>query len=74
MKITVLWDVTPCTLLGTSEEHTASIFSVEAYAHSYSLILKVEAGSFSETSVNFYQTTHSHTPDESNLYIEVEGV
>jgi hypothetical protein len=52
MKMTVFWDVTPCSL-------------VKVYRRFIDLIM--EAENTSETSVNFYQTTRRNIPEDSHL-------
>jgi hypothetical protein len=39
----------------------------------YTLILKMEAVLSSETSVNFYQTTQCHIPNDSTVVIAVKA-
>jgi hypothetical protein len=53
MKITVFWDVAPCSL-------------VEVIIRAIALMM--DAASTSETSVNFYQTTQRNIPEDSHLY------
>jgi hypothetical protein len=52
LKITVFWDVAPCSM-------------VEVYQHfrGASITLIMEVASTSETSVNFYQTTQCSIPE-----------
>jgi hypothetical protein len=56
MKSTVFWDVTPCSL-------------VEIFGGMYSLYFKGQRITLhsSETSVNFYQITRCHIPEDSTL-------
>jgi hypothetical protein len=55
VKMTVFWDVAPCSL-------------VELYRHFRGADLMMEAASASETSVNFYQTTRRNIPEDSHLH------
>jgi hypothetical protein len=52
MKITVFWNVAPCSL-------------VKVYRL---IALIMEAASTSETSVNFYQTTRCNIPEDIFIY------
>jgi hypothetical protein len=63
MKVTVFWDVVPCSpvkFTDVSEVLAASIMKVI-------IALMKEAGSTSEMSVNFYQTTWCNIPEDSHL-------
>jgi hypothetical protein len=63
MKITVSYDVTPCSLEVTevAEEGTALIFWEPWF-------LKVEAMCSSEKSAMVFRSTWRHIPEDSNLY------
>jgi hypothetical protein len=61
MKITVLWDVTPCSLV---DSHTR--FGEIRCFHPSST-LKIEAKISSETLVPLCQTTWHHTSEDNNL-------
>jgi hypothetical protein len=56
MKMTVFWDVAPCSLV--------KVFL--RFIDACCLIIK--AASTSETSVNFYQTTRRNTPENTHLH------
>jgi hypothetical protein len=53
MKMTVFWDVAPCSLVEVS----------------LLIALMMEAESTSETSVNFYQTTRRNNPEDGRLLL-----
>jgi hypothetical protein len=56
MKVTVFWDVAPCSL-------------VEIDRCFRGIALMMEAVSTSETSVNFYQTTWRNIAEDSHLHL-----
>jgi hypothetical protein len=60
MKMTVFWDVTPCSLAQTDRRLRLLT------AH---ITLMMKAASTSGTSVNFYQTTRLNIPEDSHLHI-----
>jgi hypothetical protein len=55
MKMTVFWDIAPCSLLETDRNFSA-------------IALMVETINTSETSVNFYETTRRNIPEDSHLH------
>jgi hypothetical protein len=58
MKMTVFWDLAPCSL-------------VEVYRRFSAIVaLMMEAASTSETSVNFYQTARRNNPEDSHFHFQ----
>jgi hypothetical protein len=57
MKMTVFWDVAPCSLVEVYQRFGGACF----------LTLMMEAVSTSETLVNFYLTTQRNNPEDSHL-------
>jgi hypothetical protein len=59
MKTAVFWDVAPCNLVKSTDvsEMLGDVITRAV----------MEAGSTSETSVNYYQTTRSNIPEDSHL-------
>jgi hypothetical protein len=64
MKITVFWDVVPCSVVDVYWRITGQWVLIA---------LMLDAASTSETSVNFYQTTRRNIPEDSHLprYVSV---
>jgi hypothetical protein len=63
MKMTVLWDVVPCSLVKIDQ-----LFRGAHYLHHQG---PVDRGiSISETLVSFYQTTQHNIPEDSHLLVE----
>jgi hypothetical protein len=58
MKMTVFWDVVPCSL-------------VEVY---WVIALMMEAASASEILVNFYQTTWRNIPENGHLHVCIVSI
>jgi hypothetical protein len=58
MKIAVVWDVAPCSLVDTDWHFRGVIIT-----------LIMEAVSSSETSLSIYQTTWCNTPEDSHLQL-----
>ena len=64
MKIAVLWDLTPCSLVGTNQGFVGlggSILDVE-------LTMKVEATNSFESLFPIYQSTRRHVQEVSSLH------
>lgn len=64
MKIAVLWDLTPCSLVDTYQNvvgRGGSIFDVE-------LTMKMEATNSFESLFPIYQATRRHVQEVSSLY------
>jgi hypothetical protein len=59
MKMTVFWDVAPYSLVKVYRRLPLAVFMMI-------IVLMMEAGSTSETSVNFYQTTLRNIPEDSH--------
>jgi hypothetical protein len=57
MKMTIFWDVAPCSVVETDRRFRGAIAFV------------MEIVSISETSLNFYQTTWRNIPEDSNFHI-----
>jgi hypothetical protein len=62
MKMTVFWDVAPCSLQKSTD--VSEVLSEAMIA------LMMEAVSISETSVNCYQTTRRNIQEESHVQRE----
>jgi hypothetical protein len=63
LKVTVFWDVAPCSRAEIDRRITG------AYClHYKDIALMMEAASTFETSVIFYQTTRRNIPEDSHLY------
>jgi hypothetical protein len=65
MKMTVFWDIVPCSLVETDRRFgvlTASIISVMSL-----IVLMMAAVSTSEKSVNFYKTARRSIPEDTHL-------
>lgn len=61
MKNIVFWDVTQRAVACKSQAYSASLFACSAHSST----LKMEEVHSSKTSVNFYQTTRRHIPEDS---------
>jgi hypothetical protein len=59
----VFWVVVPCSLVVTYVSEVLAASIIRAI-----IALMLEAGTTSETLVNFYQTTRRYNPDDSNLH------
>jgi hypothetical protein len=62
MKMTVFWDVAPCSLVEVFRRAELLITSIIRTI----ITLMMEEVSTSETSVNFYQTARGNIPEDSN--------
>jgi hypothetical protein len=62
VKMTLLWNVTPCSLQVSTFRRNPQPPSVGC-----SSVLKLEAARSSETLVHFYPIKRRHIPDESNI-------
>jgi hypothetical protein len=72
MKITVFWDVAPCSLKNVYRRFRgACCFHHEEFlARGLFIALMMEAESTTETSVKFYQTTWLNIPEDSDRQTE----
>jgi hypothetical protein len=60
MKMTIFWDVAPCSLVEVVSEVLAACITA----------MMMEAASTSEKSVNFYQTTRRNITEENHLNVK----
>jgi hypothetical protein len=65
MKITVFWDIAPCSLI---EVDMFQMFILPPWSRWWVMMETVHT---SETSVNFYETTHSNIPEDCHLQFTV---
>jgi hypothetical protein len=87
MKISVFWDITPCSPLkpnwhfgGTCRHQPqgrrisqATCFTLVSYL-AYSLTLKMEATCSSETLVDFQRTSQHYIPEDRTLFLQAGDV
>jgi hypothetical protein len=76
MKMTVLWDVVPCSLVCLRFQRSllplpsgsVNLYQTTRYNMMVIVILTMEAGSFSESSVSIKHTTRCNIPKGSHLH------